>query len=563
MNKFILLVIAAWLSQPSISQVLEWAFPVNAGTANNTIETMTTDAQHNVFIGGILQGTANFDPGAGVATLTSSGNYDGFVAKYDKDENYLWAYLIGGATSNEKDVVSDLITDASGNVYIAGFYIGTADLDPGAGDHSVTSGGAGFFPNAYIIKLDGDGNFLWARDYSAGNINGTEKILAIALDNNNDVILGGKYYSGNFPMVFEENNSNAELTEGQGGHYVLKLDSDGNFIWVKRIDVYAITSIDTDASNHIYIGGEYNGANDMDPDTNIIVAEQTFGQPDLFICKLDADGIYQWSYGMGSPLVDYGEKIVVDGNNNVHFVGMCPGNMDVDPSANTLTIGDGAYVIQYNANGDLNWAHGIGSGMTGFTDIVADGNNNLIMTGYYSDIVDMNPGAADSLIGNNNSYEELGLLKLSNTGDFIYALGFETRSGNPSMALAGDGSLYLGGTFSGSMDCDATVSGESIITATGPADLFILKLNDEGAATNGLGDTAYETIRQVYPNPANTLIYVEADLSTTIEIVNVTGSTCSTHTLSHGTNSIDISSLNSGMYFIHTEGGSVKPFIKE
>lgn len=563
MNKLIITFVAASLVQTVVAQELEWVFPLNIGTANNTVEAMTTDAQNNVIVGGILQGTTDFDPGANTATLVSSGSYDGYIAKYDADGNYLWAHVIGGSESNAKDLVSDVVTDAAGNVYLAGFYFGTADLDPGAGDHTVTSGGLGNFPNSYIIKLDPNGNFLWANDYSVGNIGGSEFILALDMDANGDLILGGQYYSGNFPMVFEANNSDAELTEGQDGHYVLKLDSDGDFIWVKRMDVHAINSIDTDASNNIFIGGEYNGTNDMDPDTSVEVGLQTFGLPDLFVCKWDATGDYQWAHGMGSATVDYGEKIAVDGNGNVHFVGQCTGSIDADPSANTYPVNSGAFIIQYSSNGDLNWAHGIGSGTTGFTDIVADGNNNLIMTGYYSDIVDMNPGAGDSLIGTNSSYEELGILKLTNSGGFVYALGFESRCGNPSLALAQDGSLYLGGTFSGTMDCDPTVGSESLITATGAKDLFVLKLNDEGAMTNGLHESSKEVLTQLYPNPSTDKIHVELTQAATIQLVNAWGVPCASFELENGMNTIDVSRLAAGMYFLQLESGSVKTFVKQ
>ncbi len=70
----------------------------------------------------------------------------------------------------------------------------------------------------------------------------------------------------------------------------------------------------------------------------------------------------------------------------------------------------------------------------------------------------------------------------------------------------------------------------------------------------------------VYPNPANSILNIEAKEATSIKIVNVLGATVATQELNAGKNSIDISSLPTGVYMLHTSTGSgykAVKFVKE
>jgi hypothetical protein len=96
---------------------------------------ISVDSSGNVYTTGTFQGTADFDPGAGTANLTSAGGDDSFISKLDSSGNYVWAKQLG---STGADVAYGVSVDSSGNVYTTGFFSGTVDFDPGAGTANLT-----------------------------------------------------------------------------------------------------------------------------------------------------------------------------------------------------------------------------------------------------------------------------------------------------------------------------------------------------------------------------------------------------------------------------------------
>ncbi len=133
----------------------DWLHNVG-GTNNDGVLSIVKDASDNVYSTGYFSGTVDFDPGAGVSNLTSAGAYDIFIKKNDINGNLLWAKRIGAVNN---DVAFDLELDPVNNVYLTGYFQGTAvDFDPGVGAanlNSLGSSNAGIF----VLKLDLNGNY--------------------------------------------------------------------------------------------------------------------------------------------------------------------------------------------------------------------------------------------------------------------------------------------------------------------------------------------------------------------------------------------------------------------
>ena len=76
-----------------------------------------------------------------------------------------------------------------------------------------------------------------------------------------------------------------------------------------------------------------------------------------------------------------------------------------------------------------------------------------------------------------------------------------------------------------------------------------------------------ETLAQngwaVYPNPATDELFIELDEATEITLIDVTGKVIQRASLQVGKNSINVSSLNTGVYFIRSVSGTNVKFVKE
>src|SRR5262249_93076 len=124
------------------------------------------DADDNVYITGTFQRDATF--GATTLHATSLAQVDGFMAKLDPSGNFLWVRQFDGPVYIRPRALG---VDSAGNAYAAGDFAASppgagADFDflahPGA--HILNS--VNDHANAFVVKLDRNGNFQWVRQTS-------------------------------------------------------------------------------------------------------------------------------------------------------------------------------------------------------------------------------------------------------------------------------------------------------------------------------------------------------------------------------------------------------------
>jgi hypothetical protein len=132
-----------------------WAKQIAGATSRQIAVTKT-----HLLLTGDFTGTVDFDPSAGGQTNFSSTATTAFVTKLDLDGNFAWARSLRLVTAGITYATgAGVATDAWGNVYVVGSFMGTVDFDSGAGVLELICPGK---DDIFVWKLNRLGDFAWA-----------------------------------------------------------------------------------------------------------------------------------------------------------------------------------------------------------------------------------------------------------------------------------------------------------------------------------------------------------------------------------------------------------------
>ncbi|MDH4205121.1 MAG: SBBP repeat-containing protein, partial [Desulfobacteraceae bacterium] len=129
------------------------------GTDHDYGQAVVVDSSGNVYVTGYFRGTADFNPDIAVTdNHTSAGEEDIFLTKINSDGSYGWTKTMGGA---DQDYGQSVVVDGSDNVYITGYFRGTADFNPDiAVTDNHTSAGE---EDIFLTKINSDGSYGWTK----------------------------------------------------------------------------------------------------------------------------------------------------------------------------------------------------------------------------------------------------------------------------------------------------------------------------------------------------------------------------------------------------------------
>ncbi|MGZ3882822.1 MAG: Ig-like domain-containing protein [Bacteroidia bacterium] len=316
-----------FVAQFTPSGTFMWAKQLAAwGYATTIYGDMALDAAGNIIVSGGFDLTGDFDPGPGTFTMApvTANQYDAFAAKLSPSGNFIWAKRMGGP---QVDFSKGAGVDAAGNVYMTGYFQGTADFDPGPGSFMLTSLGS---QDQFIAKLDPSGNFAWAGQ--CGSSLGTGNGISIAVRPN-----GESYTCGNFNGIVDFNpgpGTYTLLSAGGTDIAVMKLDAAGNFLWAGSFGSTGAEEsyrLAVDSSGDVYTTGYFENINDFDPGPGTYTLSSYGASPNVFIQKLDASGNFVWAGEVTGSAMAEGMDIAVDRYKNIYTTGYFNGLCDFDP----------------------------------------------------------------------------------------------------------------------------------------------------------------------------------------------------------------------------------------
>ncbi len=430
------------------AQNYEWA-NVMTGTASAHPRRSISDLDGKLIVVGNFNGTIDLNTGPGTQEVTAGGNYDCYIQKFEADGTFLWGKKIGGSYT---DFIQDVLVDHLGNVYCAGSFSGTVQFQPGVG---IQSNGD---RDIFIEKFDSEGNFVWVKTIGG---NSYDEAIGLAIDQTSGLYISGAFY-GAADYNTEPNEEIILTPQGSTDIFILKLNLEGDFQWVRQIGgagVDNIYEIECDREGNIITSGLHYEQADFDPDPT--VTNYGYSNRATFIHKLNGAGEFVWVKQM--PVLENDNldiyDIEIDNNNNIISTGRIKGTVDLDPDSESellftsLLVFDDAFIQKLDSNGELIWAKKIGGDENDNANGVGiDLLNNVYITGtFMSESIDFNPDPDQVELNNLVSMEDMFVEKLSANGDFIsvHVIAGEGSERGKTVSLDNSGNMFIAWTLWG------------------------------------------------------------------------------------------------------------------
>ncbi|HYV90741.1 MAG TPA: SBBP repeat-containing protein [Chitinophagales bacterium] len=439
-SRLILTLVLVFITQQLLSQSQDWQWAHNAGGTNWDFgNDVATDRLGNVYVTGYFASdSATF----GNVVLENSGNApyeECFLAKYDPFGNLVWVKRAGGVLS---DVGQSVATDATGNVYLAGFFRSSSiSFDaitlPLSGDY-----------NIFLVKFDPDGNAQWGTSGTTVDFNYAYcSANGLAIDASGNVLLAGDFGAASITFgVFTLNNT---ANDGSGDLFVAKFDAGGNAVWASSAqgdDYDGCLGTATDSSGSVYVSGFYRSS-------SLEFANDTlynFSGADLFIAKYDSNGNELWVESADGDNDDYGRDVAVDNAGNLYLTGefysssLTFGNTTVN---NSLASGYAdLFLTKYNSLGEVQWVRKANALYYDYSyGVATDTSGGVYITGTFDSNITF-----DTITLTAQNSEDIFIAKYDTAGNFILAYQALGNNADYSYKIATDafGNIFLTGGFS-------------------------------------------------------------------------------------------------------------------
>lgn len=315
---------------------LLWAKRVGS-TSDDRCYAVTLGPSGSFYLTGSFKLTVDFDPaGFTIFNMSSQGGADAYILKISGSGSFAWAKRIGGVNYDDGLAIS---SDASLGVLITGTFCSVnADFNPGTAVYPLSSNSS--TGNIYVLKLNDNGSFLWAKHIGG---TGTDKGTSIVNDLPGNVYISGTFTSSS--VDFDPGTGTYTLSSVNSNNtdvFFLKLDAGGNFQWANQIgganDEYCY-SIRQDGIGILATGSFMSDTCDFDPGTDTaLYFNSAAASFDAFVLKLDFSGNFIWAGQIGGNSHDESYAIVPDDYGNVYLTGYYSNVCDFEPGTGVSTL---------------------------------------------------------------------------------------------------------------------------------------------------------------------------------------------------------------------------------
>ncbi len=431
-----------------------------------------------------------------------SRSSEAFVSKISENGNVLWHRQFGGLGT---DKAIDVEFDQDGNILMLLSSTSTTGIFEGNRGYS----------DFYLLQLNADGFLLSMKNYGGSFIDIPVDLL---VRDNGNILLAGHSRSTDHDV--ESNNGQVDL-------WLSEINPVGDVVWKRSIggsDEEYLVRVAEATNGDLFVLGN---SNSYDED----IAEN-YGDLDIILFKLDSHGETIWQKNYGGHEADFASDLLVLSKNEVLIVGNTfSSNIDVGKNAGFSD----AWVLEVNGTGDLEWETTFGDVGSDFSQRIVsseDGRARILGSTRSSTFLD-NPiegaqGIWTATLTENYQIEDLQIIGSSGYDEAV------------TVRASSNGNILMAGKSSS--------SDHFAMNNQGQMDGWIALLEKKQ-------ETDVDVI--VHPNPSNGIFYVNGmEAGDRYSVYSSSGQQIIMKEYTAGTSlKIDISSMQSGIYFLHVRRG--------
>ncbi|HEX8515497.1 MAG TPA: SBBP repeat-containing protein, partial [Bacteroidia bacterium] len=362
-----------------------WGFKIGSNH-NNICKGVAVDSAGNIYVTGSFEGTTDFRGlSATISNLSSVGNKDVFLAKYNSAGQLIWAKRGGGGSNDEGTSVA---LNSSG-VFISGTYGSSASFD------TYSTAAPGSSQKVFVTAYNTSGNVVWLADAGSSAFSRCNDICADA----SHVFISGEFegstlsiYNSGGAFAGSLSNVNSGKTEG----YIISLSASGVYNWGVRVSSFdddRVNSI-TVSSSMLYITGAIKQSANFPGYSNNPVSNIGSNYDSYVAQLLKTSGVTQWVKRENSNGEDEGLAIAADTLGNVYITGFYKDGITfAGTGGGTLSASGGqeeqVFVASYSSAGTIRFARDAGDDDTDKAYGIAVASPSVVyVCGEYEDDAD-------------------------------------------------------------------------------------------------------------------------------------------------------------------------------
>ena len=422
--------------------------------------------------------------------------YDEFkvvVSTLNMNGNLIWAKRAGGDNRNVGDAGGCAITSLSDNsTVIIGWF--QNEIVFGLGEPNETTLIAFGDDDICIAKYNPDGLVEWAK-----NAGGSDSDFGTAITSLSDdsIVVTGYFYS---TATFGLGEPNQTVLTAIGGSYdrdifIARYNTDGMLLWAKRMGGtyseecgYGITTLSDDS---VVVTGGFWGSGVFgqgEPNETVLTSA---GYNEVFVARYNSDGLLSWAKRAGGTARDESYAIDSLSDNSVVITGYFTETAVFGPDEPNETYlwaveDEDIFIAQYNPDGSLAWARGVGGGGY-FSDdcgrgVAALSDDSSIITGAFTYTATFGPDEPNETVLTSLGNRDIFIARYNSNGSLVWVKQAGGSHQNDAYAIDSlkDNSFVITGGFFDSTIFDLNGPDEIVLTSFGNWDVFIARYNSNG-----------------------------------------------------------------------------------